>query len=116
MPLLEPVALPNSSAITTLLSIPLTRGVAMVPIVGDDVVLWPQGRNGTNRDGLFTDVEVKKAQDVALHVLTGALLLEQPHQHHLTVEFQELGFISAFVQLHASSYSPFTDMDRQGPP
>ncbi len=66
------------------------QGLAVVPVVGDDVILGLQVGNGPHGNGFFATVNVEEPLDIPPGVLALRLSLELPDQLHLVVKFQEL--------------------------
>ena len=60
--------------------------MAVVAVVGDDLVVGAEGVDGADGAGLLARVEVEEAADLAARVHLGALLLEAPDEQHLVEE------------------------------
>ena len=86
MPPLLPVALPHSSAIAILGSIPLGYSVTVVAVVSYDIVVRAERRHSADRNGFLSDIEVQEAANLALHVKASACFLESSNQQHLPIE------------------------------
>src|SRR5262249_15726403 len=69
---------------------PPGQGVAVVAVVGDQVVVGAHLAYGADPDRLLADVEVEEAADLPLDVELGAALLEPSDEQHLAVEGQRL--------------------------
>jgi hypothetical protein len=55
------------------------------------MVLGLQVRNGTDTGGFFADIEMQKPADFGASVHLLAFFFKTPNQHHLAVEFDQLG-------------------------
>ena len=64
--------------------------MAVVAVVGDDVVLVAQGVDRPHRAGFLPDVQVQKAADVPAPVHLPRHVLELADEHHLPIEKQAL--------------------------
>ena len=64
--------------------------VAVVAVVGDDIVVLAEVGERPNRDGFLTYVEVEEASDLAVHVQALALLLEPTYEEHLLVQMRSM--------------------------
>ena len=62
------------------------EGVAVVAVVGDDLVVGAEGVDGADGASLLARVEVEEAADLAARVHLRALLLEAPDEQHLVEE------------------------------
>jgi hypothetical protein len=78
------------------------QGVAVVAVVGDDVVFLAESPDRADRDGLFADVEVAETADLAVSVGFGALLLETADEDHLTVQVDQ----SLVAEVNTRPFAP----------
>ncbi|MNY80848.1 hypothetical protein D3C86_2220930 [compost metagenome] len=60
----------------------------VITVVGDDVIIVVERRDGADGDGFLPDIQVQEAPDLGVGVALGALLLEAPDEGHLAVPFQ----------------------------
>ena len=83
------------------------QGLAMVAVVGDDVIIVAQGVDGADGDGFLAVIDMEKAFDVASRVLAFRLSLELTDELHLPVEteqivFGQIGHIRCFQHVNSS--------------
>ena len=83
LPLEQPAALPNSSAITVRGDDAPGERVAVLAVGAGDVVVGPERGEAAHRDGLLADVEMAEAADLAEAVRLAGLLLEAADEQHL---------------------------------
>ncbi len=71
--------------------------VAVVAVVGDEVVVGTSGVKGTDGDGLLADVEVEEAADLGLRIGLRGVFLEAADEQHLPVH-EEQGLVVESLQ------------------
>ena len=69
------------------------ESLAVVPVMGHDVVVGAQGVDGSDGDGFLAVVDVKETLDVASGVLPFRLSLKLSNELHLPVKTEQVGFV-----------------------
>ena len=57
--------------------------LAVLAITRDDVIVWPQSRDGADADRFLADVQMAEAANFSEAVRLSALLFKAPNQQHL---------------------------------